>query len=446
MKKIVAIGIMTVMCGLASICIRIVVNEREKLSDATQYEVSKSWSGSQKFAGPVLCVPVHEEGKAEVYTCMYVFPDKLNVDAGIKSDNLHRGIFEASVYTAAVKVDGTFNLKDMTERSFDPESEKPIWIDWQHAQIIVGISGARSLEESIHIALNDNRDIVLDKKFNNYGSQGLLPIFYYTDYRHSLCQPADLKDMLKSEVKFSLQTSLKGSEELLIATIGKDTRVSMRGNSSDPSFMGSSLPSTREISKEGFSATWKLNNIRGTDERIFCSNDSSIEFDTAGTRLLVRGGWYTQTDRALKYAFLVIFLSLAAVFLGEMSVNGGINVLNYFLIGAALVLFYLMLLSLSEWVGFGLAYLISAVLILGMIALYLKSIVRDKKTVAAVCLFMGLVDVFIYVLLSIADMALLVGSFGLFVVLGAAMFLSIRLQRKSAEASGSVESEDNVRI
>lgn len=129
-----------------------------------------------------------------------------------------------------------------------------------------------------------------------------------------------------------------------------------------------------------------------------------------------------------------------------MSVGSEINTLNYLLIGAALVLFYLMLLSLAEWIGFGLAYIVSAVLILGMIALYLNAIVHDKKTVTAICLFMRLVDVFIYILLSIADMALLVGTFGLFIILGVAMFFSLKIkfQRKPADAPVPVEVKDNV--
>lgn len=143
-----------------------------------------------------------------------------------------------------------------------------------------------------------------------------------------------------------------------------------------------------------------------------------------------------------------ILLSLIAVFIGEMSVGSEINTLNYLLIGAALVLFYLMLLSLAEWIGFGLAYVASAVLILGMIALYLNAIVHDKKTVTAICLFMGLVDVFIYILLSIADMALLVGTFGLFVILGVAMFFSLKIKFQSkptpAPAPAPVEVKDNV--
>ena len=445
MKKIVLIGFMTVICGLVSLCIKSIVDERVSLSEATQLEVSESWSGNQTFVGPVLCVPVSEEGKVGIYTCLYVLPEHLNVDAAVKSDKLHRGIFDASVYTAAINVEGTFNLKDMVERTFDVESQKSLWIDWEHAQVIAAIADAKGLEEGMQITLNDS-SIVLDEHFNQYGCKDLKSIFDKSEFE-TVCELANLKDMLKSEVKFSLKTNLKGSGELHFAPIGKDSKVTMHGNSTDPSFMGMLLPSTREISDDGFTATWKVNNIsRKAEDQVFYSTDTAIEFDTIGTKLLIRGGQYTQTDRALKYAFLVILLSLIAVFIGEMSVGSEINTLNYLLIGAALVLFYLMLLSLAEWIGFGLAYIASAVLILGMIALYLNAIVHDKKTVTAICLFMGLVDVFIYILLSIADMALLVGTFGLFIILGVAMFFSLKIkfQRKPAEVPVPVEVKDNV--
>ena len=443
MKKIVLIGLMTVICGLVSLCIMSIVYERERLSEATQFEVSKSWSGSQTFVGPVLCVPVSESGKAGIYTCLYVFPEHMNVEATVKNENLHRGIFDASVYNAAVNVEGTFNLKDMVERTFDVDSQKSLWIDWEHGQVITAIADAKGLEEGIQITLNDS-SIILDEHFNKYGCKELNSIFGYP--YEEVCELVNLKGMLKKEVKFSLKTNLKGSGELHFAPIGKDSKVTMHGNSTDPSFMGMTLPSTREITEDGFTATWKVNNIsRKADDQVFYSKDTSMSFDTVGTKFLVRGGQYTQTNRVLKYAFLVIFLSLVAVFFGEMSVGSEISSLNYLLIGAALVLFYLMLLSLAEWIGFGLAYIASAVLILGMVALYLNAIVHDKKTVTAICLFIGLVDVFIYILLNIADMALLVGTFGLFIVLGIAMFFSLRIKvkRKPNESTELVQSNDN---
>jgi inner membrane protein len=203
------------------------------------------------------------------------------------------------------------------------------------------------------------------------------------------------------------------------------------------------LTSARQVSETGFEATWKINSLNRSDvDQTFYSTDSGKTFQTVGAKLLVPGGQYTQTDRALKYAFLVILLSLMAVYVGEMSVRAEINFLNYLLIGAALVLFYLMLLSFGEWIGFSWSYGLSALLVLGMITLYLKAIVRKGQAALAVCLFMALIDVFVYVLLSLADMALLVGTLGLFVVLGAAMYFSLRMV-SDRKTSASMEKKRN---
>ena len=201
----------------------------------------------------------------------------------------------------------------------------------------------------------------------------------------------------------------------------------MQGNCQDPSFNGFMLPSNREVTDNGFKATWKISSLNRNDvDQVFYAENQQQGFQSIGTKLLIQGGQYTQTNRALKYSFLVLLLSLVSVFVAEMCVKRSINILSYLLIGAALVLFYLMLLSFSEWIGFTMSYFLSALLILGMVYLYLKAIIKENHVAMAACMFMALIDVFIYVLLSIASMSLLVGTLGLFVILGVAMFFSLR--------------------
>ena len=442
MKKIALIGFMTVICGLVSLCIKSILKDRVSLSEVTQFEVSESWSGSQNFIAPMLCVPICEEGKTTPHECMYIMPDQLNVDAKVTSETLHRGIFDASVYRSIITAKGTYNLKDMVTTAYDEEIQKNIVYDWSRVQIVVGISDYKGIEEGLAMTLKDNK-VELNHHFNNYGNSKMDPILANTQV--PICGFVDLTDQLNSELSFSLTANIKGAGELFFSQIARNSEITVHGNCPDPSFTGSSLPSWRDVKKDGFTATWKVFGLRHEydDQVIYTDGNRKIEPAYIGTKLLVRGGQYTQTDRALKYAFLVILLSLIAVFVGEMSVGSEINSLNYLLISAALVLFYLMLLSLAEWIGFGLAYLVSTILILGMIALYLKAIVHDKKTVTAICLFMGLVDVFIYILLSIADMALLVGTFGLFFILGIAMFFSLKFKFQNMPTGTAANIEKN---
>lgn len=440
MKKILTIGLMTVVCGLVSFCIKSVVDDREQLSDATQLEVAESWSGRQNFVAPMLCVPICEVGKTIPYKCMYIMPDQLDIDADVTSETLHRGIFDASVYRTDILVKGNFNLKDTVTNAYDENIEKNVFYDWSRVQIVVGISDYNGIEEGMMMTLKDKK-VELEHHYSNFSNPQMKSVL--AGCQEAVCGFVDLSDISIGELPFSLTTNIKGSGELFFAPIARNSKITVHGNCPDPSFIGQSLPSSREVNGDGFTATWKVYGLSsGFDNQIFYTKGNlEIETEPVGTKLLVRGGQYTQTDRALKYAFLVILLSLIAVLVGEMSVGSEINTLNYLLVGAALVLFYLMLLSLAEWIGFGVAYIISTILILSMIALYLKAIVHERKPVIAICLFMALVDVFIYVLLSIADMALLVGTFGLFVILGLAMYFSLKIKFQSKPAVVTVQTE-----
>lgn len=439
MKKILMIGILTVIFGLASLCVKSIIEERVSMSDATQLEIAESWSESQNFMAPMLCVPVCEEGRTVPYKCMYIMPDQLNIDANVASETLHRGIFDASVYRSRITAKGIYNLKDTVTSTYDAELKKNVVYDWSRVQVVVGISDYNGIEEGMMMTLKDKK-VELDHHYNNFGNQQMKAVL--GDGQVAICGFVDLSDMKNRELPFSMTTEIKGAGELFFAPIARDSKITIHGNCPDPSFIGHSLPSSREVKDDGFTATWKVYGLnRGFDEQIFYTKgNTQIAPDPVGARLLVRGGQYTQTDRALKYAFLVILLALGAVFVGEMSVGSEINTLNYLLIGVAQVLFYLMLLSFAEWIGFGWAYLVSAVLILGLIAIYLKAIVKDQKTVVSISLFMLLVDVFVYALLSIADMALLVGSLGLFFILGVAMYFSLRIkfQIKSVGAPSQI--------
>lgn len=451
--KCLVIGGMTIAFWIVCLIISGIVSSRMRLSESAQCEISQTWSNSQNFIGPIICVPEYSDSsKNSPTTCLYVLPETLQADADIASETLHRGIFEASVYRAKVRVNGTFKLNSKSS-----SSKKGVRYDWSRAQIITGIGDKRGLEEGVAMTI-DGEKIELNQYFSDYGNDKIKRLFnagvrscsysedgagvtYYNDM-DDICQMIDLSDMNDKEITFTLEAHLKGSERINIAPIGRDSQITIRGNSNAPSFVGMMLPSTREVTDSGFVATWKVNSLNRSDVgQTFHSRDAA-NFDMVGARIMVAGGQYTKIDRALKYAFLVILLSLAGVFVAEMSVRSEINMLNYILIGCALVLFYLMLLSLGEWMGFGWAYGLAALLILGMITLYIKAIVGDGKTALAVCMFMAVIDLFVYVLLGVEDMALLVGTMGLFVVLGVAMFFSLRLNTSTDEVKSISENKE----
>lgn len=429
-KKCLVIGGMAVLFWLLSLCVNSLVRERSEMSDKTQTEISETWSSAQNIVGPIICVPVCKDSvSGSVYTCMYILPERIDLAADVESEILHRGMFDASVYRTKINGSGVFNLKEMAETAKMISSTKTAYYDWNNAQIITAIGDKRGIEEGIKVKIGGKNE-ELNQHFYNYGNNSVKSVF--GGQYEVIGKVVDLSSIVgKSDVAFEISTEVKGSSELNISPIGQSSVLTMRGNCKDPSFNGIMLPSSRNVTDDGFEATWKISSLNRNDvDQVFYSDGEHKSFQTIGTKLLIKGGQYTQTDRALKYAFLVILLSLAAVLVAEMCVKSEINILNYFLIGAALVLFYLMLLSFGEWCGFTVAYFLSAILIIGMITFYLKAIVKKNVVAMAVCSFMALVDGFIYVLLSIASMALLVGTIGLFVMLGIAMFFSLRMSKE----------------
>lgn len=431
--KCLILGVMVLVFWLCSFIVGSIVNDRSKLSNEAKEGIAMSWGGEQTFVGPIICVPEVEDGSVTMvpYTCINVLPERFEIDADVQSEVLHRGMFDAPVFRSNIKGKGVFSLAGLKEGGELPPLKKGRY-DWSRAQVIVCVESKIGLEDGIKVKLGD-KELILKHQFNNYGNKDIVNAFADVDCGYKglerVCQFVDLSSLVDmDEFPFEVNVVLKGSSSLDFVPIGQTSTITMRGNSADPSFNGVLLPSSREVSKDGFTATWKVSslNCSGIEQFSYLKKDTTV-FSTVGTTLMMVGGQYTKIDRALKYAFLVLLLSLSAVFIAEMCVKRMVGLMNYFLIGCALLLFYLMLLSFAEWVGFTISYIISAVLILGMITFYLKAIVKDKMIALATCSFMALVDVFIFILLSIESMSLLVGTIGLFVVLGVAMFFSLRL-------------------
>ena len=185
----------------------------------------------------------------------------------------------------------------------------------------------------------------------------------------------------------------------------------------------------------GFQAEWKVLAINRDypqvlDDSFIRSYEygrSGFEESTFGVELKVPVEQYLQTDRAIKYAFLIILLTCAAVFFIEMRKAKPIHPVQYLLVGIALTIFYTLLLSFSEHINFGLSYLIASVMTIGMIVVFMASVTKDKKTALGIGLLLAVLYAFVYVLLQLESYALLVGSVGLFIILGIAMFATQKI-------------------
>jgi inner membrane protein len=236
---------------------------------------------------------------------------------------------------------------------------------------------------------------------------------------------------------------LNGSESVFFIPAGKTNGVSMSSSWGDPSFAGAYLPASRSVGAEGFQARWQVSHLSRNYPQQWKSEDVDfglfreiVSGSAFGVTLFLPVDHYHKTTRASKYAVLFIVLTFAAFFLFEILNRLRIHPFQYLLVGFAMSLFYLLLLSLSEHVGFLAAYASGSAVTIGLIVGYTYRLLAEKKRSA---LFTGLLALLygcLYVLLQLEDFALLIGVLVLLVVLGLLMFITRKIDWYSVRLKG----------
>jgi inner membrane protein len=239
----------------------------------------------------------------------------------------------------------------------------------------------------------------------------------------------DLSIENNTPMDFSFDININGSESLKFIPIGKETTAKMDSNWDSPSFDGNYLPEdgSREIATDGFKASWKVLQInRHFEQKFFNHLPDLIEF-AFGTKLIIPVDEYQKSERTAKYGFMVIGLTLLVFLLIQLASKLYIHPFQYVMIGLALVMFYTLLISISEHSSFFKAYSIAAASVLGLITLYSRAILQGFKFPLLICGSLASLYGFIYVVIQLENYALLVGSIGLFVILAIIMFASRKI-------------------
>jgi inner membrane protein len=205
--------------------------------------------------------------------------------------------------------------------------------------------------------------------------------------------------------------------------------MQMESNWADPSFMGNYLPNdeTKQISKDGFKADWKVLHINRAFSQQHLKNIPNLNQFAFGTKFMVMVDEYQKTERSAKYGFLVIGLTFLVFFLIQTLSKINIHPFQYLMIGLALTMFYTLLVSISEHSNFLKAYLIAGISVIVLITLYSKSILKTFKFPLFIGASLTALYAFIYVIIQLENYALLVGSIGLFLILAIVMFVSRKI-------------------
>ena len=306
-------------------------------------------------------------------------------------------------------------------------------IQWEQAKVDIGLSDLKGLKNNPVIRLG-NQNYEVEPDFTS------LKLF-----SNNLVILPNLGSEKSTALNFSFDLDLRGSERLSFLHLGKNTIVKIEGEWNDPSFTGRYLPDERSVSGKTFSATWKMpyynrpypqqwieeNTVLNTTDTLVKESNTSDSRAVFGVNFLLPVDQYQKTIRTAKYAFLVILLSFLSLFFTELLIKQRVHFLQYVLIGAAMTIYYILLLSLSEQVGFNLAYIIASAATAGLIGTFIWSLLKNRKVAL---LFAGILTMFysfIFVILQLQDLALLVGSIGLFLIVALLMYLSQKITIKN---------------
>ncbi|HTK83017.1 MAG TPA: cell envelope integrity protein CreD [Bacteroidota bacterium] len=406
------VAVMTLMLLVPTILIQDLISDRQQTREAAMNEISQGWGGNQSLTGPVLNIPYKEPvdtrngAPAYAIRIMHVLPSRLTVHSSIAPEIRYRGIYEVGLYNAQTLFEGEFPPLVADQFGVVPEN-----IAWRDAFITCGISDLKGIRDTVSIRFNQSafpsKPGVLSNEVSESG------ITFMTPIEHS-----DAKQ------SFSLQLSLNGSSEIRFAPVGEVTQVSVESPWNNPSFIGNYLPDSRDISANGFHANWKVLNLNRNFPQMWTGKKFDVAGSAFGIRLFLPVDEYQKTSRTVKYAILFIALTFVAFFLSEVVAKVILHPIQYALIGLALVVFYVLLLSISEHISFNIAYGIASCAVIGLITTYSQWVTASKKIASVIASVLVLLYSFLFVTLQLQDYALLLGSLGLFIILLVIMYLT----------------------
>jgi inner membrane protein len=419
--KVVVLGFLVGMLAVPLLAIWALTADREHRRRDVAKEVGGIWGGAQLVAGPVLSIPFDSVTRAadgketRVRDVLRVLPESLEIAGAATVEKRRRGIYQVPVYTVRLKLSGAFRKPDSSTLGASAEA-----VAWDLATLSLGGFEARAVLPELSVTL-DGSPMTAEPDPDT----GLWPAGIATAAKSLRDTPAGGK------VAFEIVLPLRGSESLAFVAAGRTTSVALSADWPSPSFTGSLLPERHTVTDAAFTAGWRASSLGRNVPQSW--RDSQIPRASAAERL-DRSGFgaklvtpvdvYTESGRATKYGILFVLLTFLAFFLAEVLQPANVHPVQYILVGAALCLFYLLLLSLAEQIGFTPAYVIAASATTVLVSAYSRFALGARRSAVRVALGLTGLYGFLFVLLRLEDYALVVGSLVLFAILASVMFLT----------------------
>ena len=435
----------------------LIVYDRQQQSEHAQQGIAEGWAGPQTLSGPLLVVPYRTttsetvmEGTRQVTRAkeewreLTLAPEQVRITTALNPERRTRSIYEVVVYDAAVQGQARFAIpQDLARLGVAPES-----LDLTRAELRFGLSDPRGLGANPQVSAA-GRPLRLQP-----GSGGRSGFFAWIDASSLRGQALDV----------AFNFGFRGNEALGLAPQAGETRWQVRSSWPHPSFQGGFLPSQRSVGGNGFQAEYQVGNLALGQSLVSTGQagasappqPEAVAFDPydgrrgareaegpgrqlAQVSLVQPADLYSQVDRATKYGFLFIGFTFLAFLLFD--VIGGVRVsgVEYLLVGASLILFFVLLLAFAEVTGFTPAYIIASAAITGLNTFYSAAVLKSWRRAAFIGGLLAALYTVLFVLLSLEAYSLLIGALMLFAALAAVMYLTRNIEWGRSFGEAGVE-------
>lgn len=386
--------------------LRNLVNEREARAEEVKTTISDTWGHAQTIQGPILHVPVTLADSTTA--SWFVLPEQLKMNVHLEPETRKRGIYETQVYVAKVDCTGSFPEFDkMTIPGQIKEAH------WDKTSVLIGLDDLRGVQTSPDL-------IMAGETYPANGSLGN-QLLFKSGLQWQTCLDPNM------DGDFSLQFDLRGSEDFQVVPAARSTEVHMTTPWKHPKFTGSFLPVNYSIDESGTEANWKVQEVnRALPDNWFGAQESLAGYGF-GLSLFDPVDQYHKSERSVKYGFLFIALTFLVFGFTEVLIKKRIHPVQYLMAGLALVVFYLLLLAFSEFIGFNGAYAVASSAVVLLMIYFTIGVLKNKKAVLVLNGILISLYGFFFVIVSLQDHALLVGSIGTFLLLSLFMSLSRRM-------------------
>ena len=435
--KVIIIGFLILALMIPSIMINELVRERSFRKMEVTNEVSSKWGQLQTITGPYIVIPYLEEVKYTNQSSewreqkLYYFPKALEISGDLNPVVKKRSIFKVMLYESDIRIQGSFSSPDLAALKIEPDK-----VLWDKASLYLSITDLSGVGARVNLQLGD-KNIPMTAAV---ATALQLPSGLMCNLPDSVAR--------NEKTDFTILLSLKGSQGIYFSPVANHNKVKLTSSWPSPKFEGQFLPDTSTISASGFEANWTILDINRQISQQWTENTpqtfqnvipnrnaNQYAYETTpnnkpvfGVELLDTVDHYTKNQRTVKYAFLLITLTFAVYFFCEVLKKQKVHPLQYGLVGAALVIFFILLLSLSEHLGFDPAYIVASSATILLITLYSRSIFSEKKYALVAGSLLVVLFGFIYIILQLEDYALLAGSLALFVIVALIMYLTRKVK------------------